>query len=765
MESLRQWRESLDHFDQCDVDSQAIAVARGLRLCHSMGTLPSSGKKRPIQVEEVSVHSTPQILPGIGPALAERLWQREFETVEDLIWHLPTRYDDARSAMPLRCVVNVDHIGVRVTVVAVVTVCRFARRGRMRWVELQVCDEESQSTKLVVRWFYAHMGMTKQYPKGTKVVLSGVLRQRGNVWEMANPDIIESTIPNGKRKRSHSRIIPRYPNIIGIPGATVRKACLAAIRQFYSDIRSGVPSSVCERLQLPSLPDALLSLHDPDDAWTEEQVALLNAQSSVWHHRLAFEELFGLGLSIAQKRTHIRGERTISYPRKVAQEQRVQRGFSFVLTEAQSRAINEIATDLAKTVPMNRLLQGDVGSGKTAVAFAAATQVVAGAGQVALMAPTEILARQHHDTLASWCEQWGIRLALLTASTPKGVRASIASLLLAGQIDVLIGTHSLLSEGVGFHQLGLVIIDEQHRFGVAQRARLRNKGGGETPHLLVMTATPIPRTLALSVYGDLDVTVLDTLPPGRKPPCTRVFTGSSGRAKAYRLVAQRVAVGERAFVVCPLIEPREEDSGREGWADVTSVAKELQEKLAPAQVEVAHGRMPHEERQRRLQQLRGGDIDVLVSTTLVEVGVDVPEATVMVIEGANHFGLSQLHQLRGRVGRGGGESHCILLTSGRKTPASAKRLEAMEKSSDGFVLAEEDLQIRGPGELLGVRQAGLPRFRFGDLRTHTELLILARQEAQRILDEDPNLQKPQHQCCRDSVFARSASSVYGAEGG
>jgi ATP-dependent DNA helicase RecG len=389
-----------------------------------------------------------------------------------------------------------------------------------------------------------------------------------------------------------------------------------------------------------------------------------------------------------------------------------------------------------------------------------------------VMAPTELLAEQHLETWRGWAasdDRIKLRIELLTASTPKGVRQSLLALLAGGQIDILIGTHSLIAESVGFCALGLVVIDEQHRFGVAQRAKLRDKGDGHgAPHLLVMTATPIPRTLALTAYGDLDVSVLDELPPGRQPAHTKILSGARGVAAAYKLVAERVAAGERAYVVCPKVEadeptgeaPREHDR-----RDATTVAQELAAALPQLRVGLVHGRLDSDARDRVMRSFKSGDLDVLVATTVIEVGVDVPAATVMIVHDAERFGLAQLHQLRGRVGRGGGAAHCVLLTARGISPDGERRLEAMVATHDGFRIAEEDLALRGPGELLGPRQAGVPRLRFGDLSQHTALLLEARGHAERILDEDPGMVRPEHAGLRRAVARRFAQSVYGAEGG
>jgi len=381
------------------------------------------------------------------------------------------------------------------------------------------------------------------------------------------------------------------------------------------------------------------------------------------------------------------------------------------------------------------------------------------------MAPTEILAEQHMAALEPWCRALGMRAALITAATPKGVRASTSSLLGAGQIDLVIGTHALLAGDVGFQALGLVIIDEQHRFGVAQRVRLRGKGEGEgAPHLLVMTATPIPRTLALTAYGDLDLLLLDEMPPGRQPPRTRVLGGAAGERAARRALAQVIAAGRRAFVVCPLIAPGGEDTVH--WSDATTRSELLARELGPGVVGLVHGRMSQAERDEVMLRFRDGALSVLVATTVIEVGIDVPAATLMIVEDADRFGLSQLHQLRGRVGRGGGEAECLLLTRGNRSGAAARRLAIMEATSDGFRIAEEDLVMRGPGELLGVRQAGLPRLRFGDLVQHVELLARAREEADRVVQEDPDLSRPEHAALRRALAERMAEvEAYGAEGG
>jgi ATP-dependent DNA helicase RecG len=488
----------------------------------------------------------------------------------------------------------------------------------------------------------------------------------------------------------------------------------------------------------------------------------MNRGDSAWQKRLVFGELFALGVAVALKRRERRADAAVPCAKTPGLDAAIAAALPFELTGAQRRTIGEIAADLAADAPMNRLLQGDVGSGKTAVAFAAALQVARAGRQVAVMAPTEILAEQHAETWRRWSERSKLRVELLTASTPRGVRQSLLAMLASNQLDVLIGTHALLAEGVGFAALGLVVIDEQHRFGVAQRARLRDKGDGQgAPHLLVMTATPIPRTLALTAYGDLDASIVDELPPGRLPIATKLVTGKRGEAAAYKLVVERVAAGERAYVVCPKVE----DDSESDFRDATTVAGELAAAQPKLRVGLVHGRLDAAARDRVMRAFKQGELDVLVATTVIEVGVDVPQATVMVIHDAERFGLAQLHQLRGRVGRGGGAAHCMLISRGGISEDGRARLAAMAETTDGFRIAEADLALRGPGELFGPRQAGVPRLRFGDLGQHFELLLEARRHAEGVLEGDPDLVRPEHAALRQALARRLAQSVYGPESG
>jgi ATP-dependent DNA helicase RecG len=601
------------------------------------------------------------------------------------------------------------------------------------------------------------------------------LRLRGGRVELANPDILAIELdeaPSGNGDGGDARKLPpailaRYPDVAGVPPGRLRSACAAACARVAGCAEDGVPPVVEAAAGLPGLAETLARLHAPPPDTSPEDLAALNRGDSRWQRRLAFGELFALGVAITLRRRERRADAAVPCAEDPELAASLGRALPFRLTGAQRRSIDEIAADLAGDAPMNRLLQGDVGAGKTAVAFAAALQVARARRQTAVMAPTELLAEQHAETWRGWARAVGMRLELLTASTPKGVRASILALAAAGELDVLIGTHALLADAVGFSALGLVVIDEQHRFGVAQRARLRDKGDGQgAPHLLVMTATPIPRTLALTAYGDLDVSVLDELPPGRTPVATRVLTGARGVAAAHKLIAERVAAGERAYIVYPKVAPDEagDDDGR-SWKDATTGAAEVAAALPGVRTGLVHGRLDGQARDRVMRAFKAGELDALVATTVIEVGVDVPAATVMVIHDAERFGLAQLHQLRGRVGRGTGAAQCLLLSQGALGEDAKRRLDAMVATHDGFKIAEEDLALRGPGELLGPRQAGVPRLRFGDLQQHTELLLEARRHAEALLEADPELSQPAHAALRRALARRMARTVYGAEGG
>ncbi len=739
-------------------------------------------------------------LPGIGPAFAQKMAEKGLETVEDLLWCLPKRYDDVRDAKQIAEVGELAE-GERATFVSKVTSARMIFVGRRRWAEVRLesatvvpgMTDLSQRSTALVRWFNVWAGIDKRMPPGSIVVLSGVVRRREGRLEFANPDVIsielvevtptidqqlgmefetglnddvpadDAKLKKPKIKKDPPKLIARYPDVAGVPQSKLRAACQTACERVGATADDGVPAKIERAAKLPALSATLAMLHAPPDDISPADLDLLNRRVSVYQRRLVFGELFALGVAVALKRRERQADAALPCARSKAIDAVVLKALPFDPTGAQQRSIGEVAADLAKPLPMNRLLQGDVGSGKTAVAFAAAVQAVRAGRQVAVMAPTEILAEQHHETWGRWAKVANVKIALLTASTPRAVRQSMLAMLAQRQIDVVIGTHALIADSVGFAALGLVVIDEQHRFGVAQRAKLRDKGDGQgAPHLLVMTATPIPRTLALTAYGDLDISILDELPPGRLPAKTSLVNGKRGETAAYKMIGERIALGERAYVVCPKVEDDNEDSD---WKDATTVAREVAVAIPHAQVGLVHGRLESAARDRVMRAFKQGEINVLVATTVIEVGVDVPAATVMAIHDADRFGLAQLHQLRGRIGRGGGKSHCVLITHGALTEEGRERLDAMVRTTDGFEIAETDLALRGPGELCGPQQAGVPRLRYGDLGQHYDLLLEARRHAATLLDEDPDLLAPEHAALRAALARRLAQSVYGPESG
>ncbi|MCA9708810.1 MAG: DEAD/DEAH box helicase, partial [Myxococcales bacterium] len=600
-----------------------------------------------------------------------------------------------------------------------------------------------------------HLGLAQRLALGTRVVVVGPVRPFRGKISMVHPEVYPADDPPPP-------IAVRYPVVEGVGARTVSGLCRKAlVRLLETDaLEDLLPPALARQHRLPPLNEALRLLHDPPASLTPDEVRVLDQGRSPAHRRLAFGELFLLQLLLLRRRSRWCADQAAFVTPHDAFEREVLRAcLPFEPTAAQWRVIDEIERDMASGRPMLRLLQGDVGSGKTAVAFAAVRAVVTAGGQAALMAPTEILAEQHLRTLSPWCEAAGVRLALLTGAMPKGQRSSLLALLAAGQIDLVVGTHALLVDDVHFAGLGLVVVDEQHRFGVEQRALLRAKG--HRPHLLVMTATPIPRTLALTAYGELEVSLIDQLPPGREPPVTRLLAGKPALGRARATLAKAVRRGAQAFVVCPLVEASEAIEA----TDVEATAAAIRQLLPDLEVGVVHGRMAPEDKDAVMEAFRSGRCHVLVATTVIEVGVDVPGARAILVEHAERFGLAQLHQLRGRIGRGGGASLCLVHTAGGPQSESAQRLEVLTRTADGFAVAEHDLAQRGPGEIFGTRQAGVPRLRFlGFAGEGPHMLLQARAAAQALLDADPWLHG--HPRLRDAIEQRERDApVYSADAG
>jgi ATP-dependent DNA helicase RecG len=660
-------------------------------------------------------------LPGVGPRRAQSLAQRGLRTIADLLFHLPTRYDDRRA---LRKIGELP-VGARGTFVGDVVLADFVPiRGRARIYQAVVGDG---SGTIHLKWFRGGEAVASAVKKGARLRVTGEVRRYRFEKEIIHPEI---DVLGESESGAGEGVVPEYTTPEGIPPRTFRRTIAAAVADYADLLPSAFPEKLAAQRGLPPTPDALRAIHTPG---ADADPEALRARATPAHQRLVLEELYLLELGLALRHAERARRVGIAIPADGPALRAACAALPFALTGAQQRAWAQIARDLARPHPMSRLLQGDVGSGKTAVAALAAVAAAEAGALSALMAPTEILAEQHAATLRALVP--GLRSALLTASVPRAEAGAIRARLAAGELDLAIGTHALVQEEVRFARLALAIVDEQHRFGVLQRAALTARApAGVEPHVLVMTATPIPRSLALTLFGDLDVSVIDELPPGRTPARTELLRAGEGRRvmEAVRATLER---GEQVYVVYPMVEESEKTDLRAA----TESAEAIRRAFPQWRVELVHGRQNAAERAAAMDAFVGGQAQILVSTTVIEVGVDVPNATLMVIEHAERFGLSQLHQLRGRVGRGGKRGTCLLVARGSSELGEA-RLRAMLETTDGFVIADHDLRIRGPGDFLGTRQSGfLPDLRFADLVRDARLVSLAREAAREAVRRDPGL--------------------------
>ena len=682
-----------------------------------------------------------QYVKGVGPQLAKLFKKKGILTVEDALYFLPRGYEDRRNLKKIsELKAGRKETGFGEILLSGVA---FYQNRKKRVFEVVVGDG---SGTITLKWFHwSERYFRERFKKGRKLIFSGDVRWFTSQREIHHPDV---EVVDGEIEKDYlnfKRIVPVYSETEGLYQRTMRRLMKTILEGFADELSSPIPPEITGRQDLIDFSEAFRRVHFPPDG---ESIDALNLQRSDGHRRIIFDEFFSLELGMALKKKGVALERGISFRTEGVLSQRLLNQLDFKLTRAQERVLAEIKGDLEKPHPMNRLIQGDVGSGKTVVALITCLYVIECGHQAAIMAPTEVLAEQHFLNFHRWVEPLGIKVGLLTSSVKGLEREELYQRIRTGDIQLVIGTHAVIEEAVEFNRLGVAIIDEQHKFGVVQRGLLKKKGG--SPDVLVMTATPIPRTLAMTLYGDLDVSLIDEMPPGRVAVETKVFP-EPARAKVYRIVEEEVRKGRQAFVVYPLVE----ESEKLDLMDATRMAEHLQKEIFPQfRVGLLHGRMTSDEKEAIMTEVQKGRIQILVATTVIEVGIDIPNASVMVVEHAERFGLSQLHQLRGRIGRGRYPSTCILLAQYRSSEDARIRLRAMEKTTDGFKIAEEDLALRGPGEFFGIRQSGLPDFRVAHLIRDTPILIEARKEAFRLIQEDPDLILPSHGRLKDLLLKR-----------
>lgn len=668
-------------------------------------------------------------LPGVGPRVAEKLAARGLLTLQDLWLQLPRQYEDRTAITPIRLLQPGVAAQVEGRVEAV-------ERGFRYRPMLRVAISDDSHGTLVLRFFHFRAAQVAQFRPGVRVRCYGTPRPGQHGLEIVHPSY--RVLDDQADAALGESLDPVYPAIEGIGPASLRRLIgLALDRLPDEQVLELLPRELRDGFRLPSLREALLTVHRPAQ---DADVAALLAGRHPAQRRLALEELLAHHLSLRRQRM---AQQAHAAPvlEKAKLAERLRKALPFALTGAQQRVFAQIRADLAKPHPMLRLVQGDVGSGKTVVAAMAAMLAVEAGKQAALMAPTELLAEQHLNNLRGWLEPLGVRVAWLAGKVTGKARAKVLEEVASGQAQVVVGTHALMQEGVAFHDLALAIVDEQHRFGVHQRLALRDKGTGGTgngdaivPHQLVMTATPIPRTLAMAAYADLDVSAIDELPPGRTPVQT-VALSAERRPELVERIRKACAEGRQAYWVCTLIDDSDEVIAQAAQ----STFEDLSKRLPELRIGLVHGRMKAADKQATMRAFKDGEIDLLVATTVIEVGVDVPNASLMIIENAERLGLAQLHQLRGRVGRGTAASSCVLLYQSPLSQMARQRLETMRETNDGFVIAEKDLELRGPGELLGTRQTGLASFRVADLARDADLLPQVQRIGEQLLERSPEL--------------------------
>ena len=673
--------------------------------------------------------------------MAQHLERKGIRSIEDALYFLPRCYEDRRNLKKISELVT----GARETGFGEILLSGmvYYRNRRRRVFEAVVGDG---SGSIALKWFHGNVRyLHGRFKKGNKLIFSGDVRRFNGQREIHHPDVEMTEGHIEEDSLNFKRIVPVYSETEGLHQRTLRRILKSVLEDYVNGLSSPIPQRILERQNMMDFSEAFRYVHFPPDVAPLE---MLNRYQSAGHRRIIFDEFFFLELGLAMKKRGITLEPGLSFRTEGDLSGRFMERLPFPLTGAQKKVLAEIRNDMEKPFPMNRLIQGDVGSGKTIVALLACLHVIECGYQATIMAPTEVLAEQHYLNLHRWLDPLGVRVALLTSGIKGSERETLYQSIQGGQTQLVIGTHAVIQEGVEFQRLGLAIIDEQHRFGVIQRGLLRKKG--EHPDVLVMTATPIPRTLAMTVYGDLDVSIIDEMPAGRVPVETKLFP-ESARERVYRTIEGEVKKGRQGFIVYPLVE----ESEKMDLKDATRMAEHFQKEIFPQfRIGLLHGRMRSEEKEAVMLAFKEGEIQILVATTVIEVGIDIPNASIMVVEHAERFGLSQLHQLRGRIGRGRYPSKCILLAQYRSSEEARKRLRAMERTADGFQIAEEDLALRGPGEIFGVRQSGFPDFRVGHFIRDIPILVEARKEAFQLIQEDPDLVHPSHQTLKKVLHKR-----------
>jgi ATP-dependent DNA helicase RecG len=722
------------------IESALVSIKQMRRLKVKEESLPSitGHSEKDIQGSFEKLSLSVQYVKGVGPKVASLLSKKGLNSVEDMLYFLPRRYEDRRFVKKI----SEAELGKKETVIGEVIDVRVQRYRRKGVFEVTFDDG---SGMLTAKWFRGNTTYLRNtFKKGKRFFLTGEIRGYLFGKDMIHPDY--EMIGEGENESLNvRRIIPVYSETEGLHQKYLRRIMKNVVTDYGKFTIDAIPDYVSKNNALDDLEASIRALHFPG---FEEDIDRFNAFKSVAHRRIVFDEFFFFELGMAFRKKGYEREKGISFDIEGDMREKFCAILPFGLTEAQKRVIGEIEKNMGQEYPMNRLLQGDVGSGKTIVSMAAMIVAYENGYQSAIMAPTEILAEQHFNNMKAWAKKLGITVSLLTGGPKSKRQRETIEDIKNGMVNIVVGTHALIQEGITFKKLGLVVIDEQHRFGVLQRAILREKG--MNPDVLVMTATPIPRTLAMTAYGDLDISVIDEMPPGKKPITTKVFY-EKGREKVYEIIRKEVQKKNQVFIIYPLVE----ESEALDLKDATSMSFHLQEDIFPeARVGLIHGKMKSGEKNAIMKTFLAGNLDILVSTTVIEVGIDIPTASLMIVEHAERFGLSQLHQLRGRVGRGRISSSCILLAHHTGTEDSKKRLRIMEKTNDGFRISEEDLSIRGPGEFLGTRQSGLPDFRVASIMRDGKILNQARDAAFDVLEKDPRLGQAEHALLREVLLRR-----------